>query len=240
MDRAELLSNLKALKEEDLLGLIEELKPATYWLLSYDIPEDDLSELVRRSIRRYAVMVHESGYVVHAKCKVTVEELIKEAILAADEKRREDGKSRLSYTRVRWCRSDRFGDDQTILDWTSEAMDRFNKEITESFEKRMANVVPKVEKAIEEKKLDVNEKAKTIADKKKAILRDLKRRVEDAESAFVWFAMTNKVHSALKASRDLFEAELLALKEVTQLGETALVQSRLDGPDKLDALAEGS
>ncbi|MGH9390234.1 MAG: hypothetical protein ACRD1Z_11515 [Vicinamibacteria bacterium] len=114
-----------------------------------------------------------------------------------------------------------------ILDWAHGRAGEIVQELTESFEKRLASVVGNVERAIEAKKLDVNEKAKEVASRKRAILRELKKRAEDADAAFFWFASANDAKSALKGVIGLIEAERNALKEVAQIGETPLKQEVL-------------
>ena len=207
-----------------------DLKETRYGSLSYDIPKvlSDLANLIRHKIRPYALAVHESGYLIPWQNREAIQEIVREAHIAINAKRAEKGQPSIPLTKVRVLKVDA---DQLpeVLDWAHEKMEEFTKEVAKSFETRMGRVVATVEKAIADAKLDVNDKAREIAAKKRAILRDLKKRVEDAEAAFFWFATTDNVKSALKASIGLFEAEIVALKEVTMLGDTALKQEQISG-----------
>lgn len=205
-----------------------DFKSMRYGSLSYDIPKtlDDLACLVRTKIRRYALMIHESGYFIPWKFKDAVLELVKEAVLAANEKRTTKGLPSITPPKVRIFLVD-MDSNLDVLDEATDAMARFTNDITESFTKRIAAVMGHVEKAIEEKKVEVNDKAKEIANRKRAIIRELKKKVSEAEGLFGWFAMSDSIQHALKASQKLFDAELAALKQVAMLGETPLKQSQL-------------
>lgn len=199
-----------------------------YFSLSYDIPKqyDELADKIRTEIRRYALSVHESGYLVPEENVDGVKEIVKASTLAINEQRRAKGLSDIHFPKVRVLKIDA-AELPEILDWARERGTQFVKDITASFEKRIADVAAHVEKAIAEKKVEVNDKAKEIAKRKKAILRDLRKRVEDAETVFFWFATTDDIKSALKASKAALEAEFTALKEVAQIGDTALKQPHL-------------
>lgn len=199
-----------------------------YFSLSYDIPKeyDDLASKIRSEIRRYALSVHESGYLVPEENVGGVKEVVREATLLVNEARRAKGLRDISFPKVRVLKIDQ-QELPEILDWARERGTQFVKDITASFEKRIADVALNVEKAIEAKKIEINDRAKEIASRKKAILRDLKKRVEDAETVFFWFATTDDIRSSLRASKAVFEAEIAALREVTQIGETPLKQGTL-------------
>jgi hypothetical protein len=212
----------------DLTNGLERLKKGRYFSLSYDIPKtlDDLANLIRSKIRRYALAVHESGYLVPSENVLDIRDIIKTATVAVNEKRRAEGDVTVAEPKIRVLLIDE-NELPEILDWAKERAEEIVKEIAKSFEERLARVVPGVEKAIEDKKVDLNEKSKEIASRKKAILRELKKRAEDADSAFFWFASTNDAKSALKGVIGLIEAERNALKEVAQIGETPLKQEPL-------------
>ncbi len=204
-----------------------------YGSLSYDIPKtlDDLATMIRSKIRRYALMIHESGYFIPWQFKDPVLELVKEAVLAANQKRIEKKLPEIKPPKVRIFLVDR-DSNLDVLDEAKDAMQRFTNDITESFTKRMASVVGHVEKAIEEKKIEVNDKAKEIAARKRAIIRELKKKVTEADGLFGWFAMSDSINHALKATTKLFDAELTALKQVAMLGETPLKQGQLPTEDE--------
>lgn len=206
----------------------EKLSERRYFSLSYDIPTtlNDLAELVRSSIRSHALAVHESGYLVPEENVKQIKEIIAAATVAINDKRAKANKPVAEIPKIRLLKVDA---DQLpeILDWAQERAEQIVKDLTKSFEERLANVVPLVEKAIETKKLDVNDKAREIAQRKKAILRDLKKRAEDADAAFFWFASTGSAKSVLKSVLGLIDAEKKALKEVAQLGDEALHQTQL-------------
>lgn len=213
---------------KDLAEALESLKGKRFGMVSWDIPKehDDLAEMIRRVIRPHALMVHESGYLFPWEHKATLLELIREAHVAINERRTKNGKPELTVTKVRALPIDPEGLPE-IVDWAHERMREFVARITESFETRTGAVLKRVEEAIEKGKLDVNEKAKNVAFKKKAIIRDLKRRVSDAEQVFFWFAVTDDVKSAMKASNKLFESEMQALKEVAQIGTDTYKQEQV-------------
>lgn len=201
-----------------------------YYSLSYDIPKvlTDLADLIRTAIRSAALAVHESGYLVPEENVAKVREIIQAATIAINEKRLAKGGATIEAPKIRLLKIDQ---DQLpeILDWAQERADQIARELSESFEKRLANVVPLVEEAIQKKRIDVNDKASEIALRKKAILRDLKKRAEDATAAFFWFSTTRDAKSVLKGVIGLIEAERKALKEVAQLGDVPLVQSQIQG-----------
>lgn len=199
-----------------------------YFSLSYDIPKtlNDLAELIRSRIRRVALAVHESGYLVPEDNVEEIRTTIKVATTAINEKRREAGKPDIEAPKIRLLKIDA-GELPEILDWAKERAEQIVKDLTKSFEERLAAVVPNVEKAIESKKLEINDKAREIAQRKKAILRDLKKRAEDADAAFFWFASTGNAKSVLKGVFGLIDAERKALSEVAQLGDEALHQTQL-------------
>jgi uncharacterized protein YeeX (DUF496 family) len=206
----------------------EAIKARRYFSLSYDIPKtlDDLAELIRSRIRRYALAVHESGYLLPEENVTEIRDIIKAATTAINEKRREAGKEIIEAPKIRLLKID--ADElPEILDWAKERAEQIVKELTKSFEERLAAVVPNVEKAIESKKIEVNDKAREIAQRKKAILRDLKKRSDDADAAFFWFASTGNAKSVLKGVFGLIDAERKALSEVAQIGETPYQQSQL-------------
>lgn len=214
------------------------IKGQRYGNLSYDIPKamDDLAELIRRKIRPYALMVNESNYLIPWQNRDAILEIVKEAQLIVNENRRAEKRPEVTKTNVRCLLIDETNTVE-VLDWAKERMDEIVEEVKDSFRTRMGAVIPKIEKLIDEKKLDVNDKAKEISSRKRAILRDLKKRVEDAEKTFVWFSMSDQVRSALKASVNLFEAEIAALKQVAMLGGTPVKQEQVPGtvPSKEDA-----
>ena len=211
----------KALKDAQAEG-------RRYFSLSYDIPKeyDELADKIRTEIRRYALSVHESGYLVPEENVDGVKEIVKTSTLAINESRRAKGLGDIHFPKVRVLKIDA-GELPEILDWARERGEQFVKDITASFEKRIADVAAHVEKAITAKKVEVNDKAKEIAKRKKAILRDLRKRVDDAETVFFWFATTDNIKSALKASKAVLDAEFAALKEVAQIGDTPLKQPQL-------------
>lgn len=206
----------------------EALQSRRYFSLSYDIPKtlDDLAELIRAKIRPFALSVHESGYLVPEENVQTIRDTIRAAVVSINEKRREAGKHDIEPPKIRLLKIDAT-ELPEILDWAKERADEIVKALTKSFEERLAAVLPLVEKAIEAKKLDVNDKAREVAQRKKAILRDLKKRAEDADAAFFWFASTGSSKAVLKSVLGLIEAERTALKEVAQIGDTALKQETL-------------
>jgi len=204
-----------------------------YGSLSYDIPKalDDLATMIRSKIRRYALMIHESGYFIPWQFKDPVLELVKEAVLAANERRLEKKLPAIKPPKVRIFLVDR-DSNLDVLDEAKDAMERFTNDITESFTKRIASVVAHVEKAIEEKKVEINDKAKEIANRKRAIIRELKKKVSEADGLFGWFSMSDSIAHALKATTKLFDAELAALKQVAMLGETPMKQGQLPSEDE--------
>lgn len=225
-----------------------------YGSLSYDIPKefDDLANLIRSKIRTYALMIHESGYIVPWQHKDMITDIVKTAILATNDNRKRANErevklaseekrqpklapeiARPPKVRVFLIDSDSNLD---VLDEAKDAMDRFVNDITESFQKRTAAVIGYVEKAIEDKKIEINDKAKEIANRKRAIIRELRKKVSDAEGVFVWFAMSDSVKHALKAMTKLFDAELTALKKVAMLGETPMKQSEIPATEEEKAL----
>lgn len=207
---------------------LDRLKARRYYTLSYDIPKtlNDLADLIRGLIRPSALAVHESGYLVPEENVPAIRETIKAATIAINDKRLKAGKPFIEAPRIRLLKVDA---DQLpeILDWAKERADEIVAELTKSFEDRLAAVVGLVEKAIEAKKVDVNDKATEIRARKRAILRDLKKRAEDSDAAFFWFASTGNSKSLLKGVLGLIDAERTALKEVAQIGETPLVQGQL-------------
>lgn len=206
----------------------DKIQSRRYFSLSYDIPKtlDDLAELVRAKIRPIALAVHESGYLVPEENVKDVRDTIEAATVAINQKRTDAGKGIIDAPKIRLLKIDA---DQLpeILDWAQERAEQIVKDLTKSFEERLANVLPLVEKAIDAKKVDVNDKAREVAQRKKAILRDLKKRAEDADAAFFWFASTGNAKAVLKGVLGLIEAERTALKEVAQIGETPLKQQPL-------------
>jgi hypothetical protein len=204
----------------------EALGSQRYYSLSYDIPTtlNDLAELIRSRIRRYALSVHESGYLVPAANVDAIRDTVKVATTAINDKRLAAGKPHIASPKIRLLKIDA---DQLpdILDWAQERSVEIAKEITASFEARLMGVTALVEKAIEAKTVDMSDKSTEIATRKKAILRDLKKRAEDADAAFFWFATAGGAKSLLKAVLGLIEAEKLALAEVSQIGETPLKQT---------------
>lgn len=204
-----------------------------YGSLSYDIPKqlDDLANMVRSKIRKYALMVHESGYFIPWQFKDPVLELVKEAVISANENRIAKKLPAITPPRVRIFLVDR-DSNLDVLDEAKDAMAKFVNDITESFTKRTAAVIAHVEKAIEEKKIEANDKAKEISKRKRAIIRELKKKVTEADGLFGWFAMSDSIKHALKASSKLFDAELAALKQVAMLGETPLKQGQI--PEKTE------
>jgi len=203
----------------------EALKSRRYHSLSYDIPTtlNDLAELIRSRIRPYALAVHESGYLLPEENVQTIRETINVATTAINEKRREAGKPNIAAPKIRLLKID--ADElPEILDWARERAEQIVKDLTKSFEERLAAVVGLVEKAIDAKKIDVNDKAVEIAARKKAILRDLKKRAEDADTAFFWFASTGSSKADLKGVLGLIDAEKKALAEVAQIGDVPLKQ----------------
>jgi hypothetical protein len=220
------------------------LKEGTrYGMLSYDIPKslDDLANLIRSRIRKYALMVHESGYLIPWDHKDAILDIVKAAQLAINEKRAEAGQPSIPETKVRCLKLDA---DQhvEILDWAQEAMDRFMTEVRESFQKRTAAILPRIEAMIEAKDLDINNKAIEISRRKRAVLRELRKKVTDAEGVFVWFAMSGQVKEALKAHTQLFDAELKALRDVKMLGDQPMKQGRMPstGDPEADKILYGS
>jgi len=215
-----------------------------YGSLSYDIPKslDDLANMIRSKIRKYALMIHESGYFIPWQFKDPVLEIVKEAVLVANENRKARNAKEASIAasenreakilpeitppRVRIFLVD-CDSNLDVLDEAQDAMTKFTNDITESFVKRTAAVVAHVEKAIADKEIEVNDKSKEIAKRKRAIINDLKKKVSDADGVFGWFSMTDSIKHALKASLKLFDAELSALKQVAMLGDTALKQEQI-------------
>lgn len=203
----------------------EAIQSRRYFSLSYDIPTtlNDLAELIRSRIRPFALAVHESGYLVPEANVQSIRDTINVATTAINDKRIAAGKPHIASPRIRLLKIDA---DQLpeILDWAEERSAQIVKDLTASFEFRLAAVTGLVEKAIEAKKLDVNDKAVEIAARKKAILRDLRKRAEDADAAFFWFATAGGARFLLKSVLGLIDAEKKALAEVSQIGETALKQ----------------
>lgn len=203
----------------------EAIQSRRYFSLSYDIPTtlNDLAELIRTRIRPFALAVHESGYLVPESNVQSIRDTINVATTAINEKRIAAGKPHIESPKIRLLKIDA---DQLpeILDWAQERSAQIVKDLTKSFEERLAAVTGLVEKAIDAKKLDVNDKATEIAARKKAILRDLKKRAEDADAAFFWFATAGGARSLLKGVLGLIDAEKKALAEVAQIGATPLKQ----------------
>jgi CHASE3 domain sensor protein len=201
-----------------------------YYTLSYDIPKvmSDLAEAIRKRIRSYALAVHESGYLVPEENVAKIKDIITASAVDINANREKKGKSTVAVPKIRLIKADA---DQLpeILDWYKERSETMLAELRDSFATRLAGVLPTVEKLIADSKVDVNDKAKEIVSRKRAILRDLKKRAEDADAAFFWFAATGDTRSAVKGVLSLIDAERKALNEVKQLGETVLSQGALPG-----------
>lgn len=194
-----------------------DLSARRYGMISYDIPDDlsDLSASIRTSIRKVAFMVHKSGYVLPYENRAAVEELVKEAHLLANEKRREKGQPEIPVTIVRIMPIDPAGNAE-IMDWVNEAAIQFAKDITASLEERLSKIAMAVEKAVNEEKIPASDMPKEKYRRRRAVVTDLKKRLEDADAALFWFATTNNVKSAMKATKELIAAQEEILRRERQ------------------------
>jgi hypothetical protein len=207
-----------------------------YVFLSYDIPTEynDLADQIRHRIRTFALRVGRSDYLAPIEHRETVNELVKEAHLYVNDARRQkrekikDPKLQKKYADIGHTQVRSLyvapKSNADVMDWCNEAAERFTKEITESLQTRLDKVNSLVEKAIENKKLDPNDREKSVLQRKRTIIRDLKKKLEDVEKSFFWFLTTENVNSAMKATVDLLNAEWKAIKEVKYLNGKPHVQ----------------
>jgi hypothetical protein len=215
---------------KDISGNEQEVRARRYYSLSYDIPKtmSDLADAIRTRIRSKALAVHESGYLVPEENVKAVKDIITASAVDVNATRESKGKSTVEVPKIRLLKIDA-EELPEILDWAKERAEDFVAELRKSFDTRLSSVLASVEKLVEAGKLDVNDKAKEVVARKRAILRDIKKRAEDADAAFFWFNSTGDAKSAIKGVMGLVEAERRALQEVTQFGEAVLSQGRISG-----------
>lgn len=182
-----------------------EKKPPEKGLLVYDLPVR-LGSLLRQKLYGAVLHVNNSVKVGRWEDKALVEGIVSEVV----EQAKPEEKERID---VRFLGQHEISD-ADLTDMAKKAAVRQMQDLNKSLTDRIAKIPELVQKALEAKKIDVNEVSQRKAQKIRAVIRDVQKRSEALGRIAVFLSIEDSLKGWHQMVKDLLAAEQAGLERL--------------------------